>query len=119
MAETPSYYIVASRQGTSLMYTFYRCQHYACFYIQSYKTKTSEHILIILAPLNSLNMWLHFIRWMYGHSAIQLCSDSMVKFWSFFHRFSLKIHVVIFRLKYILCRNYKCITIMSLSVLHL
>ena len=25
-------------------------------------------------------MWLNFVHWMYGHSATQLCSDSMVKF---------------------------------------
>ena len=41
----------------------------------------------MLAPLNCLNMWLHFIRWMYGHSATQLYSDSMVKLWLFFPRF--------------------------------
>ena len=63
-------------------------------------------------------MWLHFIRWMYEHSATQLYSDSMVKLW-LFSPFFLQINVVIFRLKYILCRNYKCITIMSLSVIHL
>jgi hypothetical protein len=45
----------------------------------------------------------------------------LIAWWNcgYFPPFFLQINVVIFRLKYILCRNYKCITIMSLSVIHL